>query len=401
MSEDHGSNSGAGRGGQASSNAADERRASETKVPAAPTLTGVPDKVEPTPEPVPSLYRGPDPEFDRPIFRRHKDTPPAGPTGTIIRKPPAPPSRPAAVERPSAPSRPEFRPEPRSESRPEFKPESRPETRPEPTPEARPDRRPVVDARTMDRPSTASASHVPPSTPRREAGSEVRFQARPENSARIARLPSPGSPLPLKKIETGIMALDHRIGGFSVGSLNSLSGVDHGSRSHLAVHMAGTVIEQGGRVLAMISPTEEGYWEPRPGLYIDVAVRRDLDGLVNTIEGAGKVDLVIFDPLHTLDTPPQQDRIASMDHAFGQLAGYLRRYRTTFLAVSHMVDRAARHQGVSLHPWMFRDVTCLLDVSEVVLILRESKSGGREILVYRRGINNRVGGLPSFVLPWV
>ncbi len=332
------------------------------------------------PEAVPSRYKGPDPEFDRPIFKRHKDTPPAGPTGTIIRKaPPPPPARPQVP-----------RPEPRPESRTPERAEARVE-RPAPAPrQAREPMPPRPLPRVEPRPE-----------PRVESRTVARTEPRSEPS-RVARMPlAPVPPLPLKKVETGIMALDHRIGGLSVGTMNVLSGVEHSARSYLAVHIANTVIENGGRVLALISPTEEGYWSPTPGLYVDVAVRRDPDDLIATIESAGKVDLVVFDPLHAVQTLPEQDRIAAVDHAVAAIAKILPRLRTTVLAVSHMVDRAARHQGVSLHPWMFRDVSVLLDASEVILILRTSRTGGREILVYRRGINNRVGGLPSFVLPWV
>lgn len=362
-------------------------------------IAAAPDPDAPRePESVPSRYKGPDPEFDRPIFKRHKDTPPAGPTGTIIRKaPPPPPARPQIP-------RPEMRSETRAEARVE-----RPSPAPRQTSAPRQEREPMPPrpvARTEPRTEPRAEPRVVPrvesrAVPRVESRADARSEPRPEPS-RVARMPlTPVPPLPLKKVETGIMALDHRIGGLSVGTMNVLSGVEHSARSYLAVHIANTVIENGGRVLALISPTEEGYWSPTPGLYVDVAVRRDPDDLVATIESAGKVDLVIFDPLHAVQTPPEQDRIAAMDHAIASIARILPRQRTTVLAVSHMVDRAARHQGVSLHPWMFRDVSVLLDASEVILILRTTRAGGREILVYRRGINNRVGGLPSFVLPWV
>ncbi|MCL4233637.1 MAG: hypothetical protein KJ042_03855 [Deltaproteobacteria bacterium] len=373
-------------GGSATSTA-QRTGASAKNEPASPApIAAAPDPDAPRePESVPSRYRGPDPEFDRPIFKRHKDTPPAGPTGTIIRKAPPPP-----------PARPQI-------PRPEVKTETRAEARVErPAPAARqaitrPVREPLPTRPTPRTETRPEARAVP----RVESRAEPRTEPRSEPS-RVARMPlAPVPPLPLKKVETGIMALDHRIGGLSVGTMNVLSGVEHSARSYLAVHIANTVIENGGRVLALISPTEEGYWAPMPGLYVDVAVRRDPDDLVATIESAGKVDLVIFDPLHAVQTPPEQDRIAAVDHAVAAIAKILPRLRTTVLAVSHMVDRAARHQGVSLHPWMFRDVSVLLDASEVILILRTSRTGGREILVYRRGINNRVGGLPSFVLPWV
>ncbi|MCC6158368.1 MAG: hypothetical protein IT350_09980 [Deltaproteobacteria bacterium] len=368
-------------GGSATS-AAQRTGANAKNEPAPPApIAAAPDPDAPRePELVPSRYKGPDPEFDRPIFKRHKDTPPAGPTGTIIRKaPPPPPARPQIP-------RPEMKSETRAEARIE-RPAPAPRQVREPLPP-----RPI--ARTEPRPE-------PRTVPRVESRAESRTEPRSEPS-RVARMPlAPVPPLPLKKVETGIMALDHRIGGLSVGTMNVLSGVEHSARSYLAVHIANTVIENGGRVLALISPTEEGYWAPTPGLYVDVAVRRDPDDLIATIESAGKVDLVIFDPLHAVQTPPEQDRIAAVDHAVAAVAKILPRLRTTVLAVSHMVDRAARHQGVSLHPWMFRDVAVLLDASEVILILRTSRTGGREILIYRRGINNRVGGLPSFVLPWV
>jgi hypothetical protein len=267
---------------------------------------------------VPSLYPKHDPEFNRPIFKRHKDSPPAAPSGSIIKKT-ATPARPTPIR-----------------------------------------------------------SHAS----RREE--VVNF-----------------SPMPLKKVETGIHSLDLRTGGLGVGTLSVLAGIDPSTRSHLAVFIANHVVQEGGRVLAMISPTEEGYWSPSQNLYVDIAVRRDLEGLIDSIDEFGKVDLVIVDPLHVIETPQGQDRVAAMDNALSKIGSFLRRKRTTLLAVSHFVDRASRHEGVSLHPWMFRDVSCLMDVSELILILRTQRSGLREILTYRRTINNRIGGLPSFVLPWV
>lgn len=268
---------------------------------------------------VPSFYPDHDPDFARPIFRKRVDTPPAAPTGSIIRKTSVP-SRPAGTR---------------------------------------------------------------PAVPRRE-----------DTLVNLA-------PLPLKKIETGLNSLDVRTGGFAVGSINILSGVDSTLRSHLAYYIARNVVEGGGRVLALISPTEEGHWTPMPNLFVDIAVRRSLEELVETLDEAGRTDLVIMDPLHSIETPPEHDRVAAMDLVLSRVLTYIRRKRTSMLAVSHFVDRASRHEGVSLHPWMFRDVSCLMDLAELILILRTHRSGQREILTYRKGLNNRIGGLPSFVLPWV
>ena len=268
---------------------------------------------------VPSMYPDHDPEFDRPIFRRRQDTPPAPPSGSIIRKS-------------NNPARP---------------------------------------------------ANVRPSFPRRE-----------DFSANLA-------PLPMKKVETGINSLDIRTGGLAVGTLNILSGVDSISRSHLAVYVANHVVSEGGRVLAMISPNEEGHWNAASNLFVDVALRRSLESIVEAIEEAGKLDLIILDPIHCIETPSGVDRVAAMDQAVAHLLAQVRRKRSTLLSVGHLVDRASRHEGVSLHPWMFQEISCLMDLSDLILLLRTHRSGQREILTYRRTINNRIGGLPSFVLPWV
>jgi hypothetical protein len=268
---------------------------------------------------VPSMYPDHDPEFDRPIFRRRQDTPPAPPSGSIIRK----------TNNPARPA------------------------------------------------------NVRPSIPRRE-----------DMTANLA-------PLPLKKVETGVNSLDIRTGGLAVGTLNILSGADSISRSHLAVYIAHHIVSDGGRVLALISPNEEGHWNAETNLFVDVAVRRTLDSIVETIEEAGKLDLIILDPIHCIETPSGQDRVASMDQAVARLLAQVRRKRSTLFSIGHLVDRASRHEGVSLHPWMFQEISCLMDLSDLILILRTHRSGQREILTYRRTINNRIGGLPSFVLPWV
>ncbi|MCZ7586049.1 MAG: hypothetical protein M5R36_23480 [Deltaproteobacteria bacterium] len=297
------------------SDAADERFPMETAAPER--------KLEkPTDETarrgVPSLYDGPDPEFNRPIFRKHVDTPPAAPSGTIIRK---------------------------------------------------------------------------ASTPVRPPLEKPRFP-RKSDVANVA-------PLSQKQIETGIHALDIRTGGLSAGTMTSLSGIDRTARTHLEVCIARHVAEQGGRVLALISPTEEGFWPSQPNLMVDVAVQRKPETLIDIIDEMGRLDLVILDPIHSMETPSSQERVAAMDHATGNLLAAVRRRRVALLASAHMVDRAERHEGVSLHPWMFRDVSCLLEFSSMMLMVRAHRSAKREILVYRRGLNNRIGGLPSFVLPWV
>jgi len=275
-----------------------------------------PEKDE-EPKEVPSLYSGPDPEFNRPIFHRHKETPPARPAGSIIR-----------------------------------------------------------------RSLTPSPSTGKPRIPRK---SEV-----------IVNL----SPLSMQKVETGIQALDIRTGGFAPGTLNSLAGADAVARTHLVEGIAQNVVQKGGRVLALISPTEEAYWTPRPNLMVDVAVRRKLDTVTEAIEGAGKLDLVILDPIHSVETPPDQERVAALDLAVAKLLNTIQRKRATLFSVAHMVDRGQLHGGVSIHPWMFREVSCLMDLSDLMLMLRSREASRKEILVFRRGVNNRIGGLPSFVLPW-
>ncbi len=210
----------------------------------------------------------------------------------------------------------------------------------------------------------------------------------------------PPSPLPLKKVETGILGLDNRIGGLSVGSFNCVSGIEAVNRSQLIAHIAERVAAQDERVLAVISPHEEYFWTTTSNLMVRVSVQFTVDDLTRLVEDAGKVDMLVIDPLHSLQTPPEQERIAAMDYTVTQLAIYARRKRMTILAVPHPVDRASGHEGVSLHPWMFREISCLLELSELILMVRTHRMGRQEILAYRRGMQNRIGGLPSFVIPW-
>ncbi len=215
-----------------------------------------------------------------------------------------------------------------------------------------------------------------------------------------AAFSAPPSPLPVKKYETGVLGLDNRIGGLSAGSFNCISGVEGVSRSQLVAHIAERLAMQDARVLAVISPHEEDHWNAMPNLSVRVAVKFSLDDLLSLVDETDRTNVIIIDPLHSLQTPPEQERIAAMDYAVTQFANYARRRRQTIITVPQPVDRASRHEGVSLHPWMFRDISCLMDLSELILMVRTHRMGQQEILAYRRGMKNRIGGLPSFVIPW-
>ncbi|MBZ0272604.1 hypothetical protein K8I61_11250 [bacterium] len=298
-----------------------------------------------------------DPELDRPIFRRPQESAPAQPERPVRRaiRPSDLPSHPDRL----GGSRASTSPWPNSPSRPG-------------APATIAPTRQISQTRSV--PTHASVSR---------------------NRAMQANL----APLPFKSLATGIAALDQRTGGLAAGTFNALAGQEGEIRSHIASFIARNVVADGGRVLAFVSPFEASYWTPMPGLSVETSISHSLDSILDAVSQAQRLDLLVIDPLHGIETPRERDRIAAMDEAIAMLIDAARAKRATILAATHLSDRAAHHGGVSMHPWMFKDVSCLIDLSALVLMQRQQRSGRREILVYRRGVTNRVGSLPSFVLP--